>query len=95
MTWAYDLDTDTWEEMAPAVGPPRRTGHMMAYDHDSDRVILFGGITASDDALGDTWSYDFNNDSWAEMTPVSSPRPASTPPWPTIRPPIESSSSAA
>src|SRR5439155_478261 len=42
-TWAYDFNTNTWTNMDPASKPSARDGHAMAYDTQSDRVILFGG----------------------------------------------------
>lgn len=73
--WAYDFNTDTWAEQA--TGPSPRIGPRMAYDAESDRVILFGGASAeragSGITLTDTWAYDFNTDSWTEMKPSISP----------------------
>jgi hypothetical protein len=43
----------------------------MAYDSQSDRVILFGGYGTGE--LGDTWAYDYNTNTWTEMTPSNSP----------------------
>ena len=42
-TWAYDLDTNSWTDMNPATSPAERALPAMAYDPQSDRVILFGG----------------------------------------------------
>jgi N-acetylneuraminic acid mutarotase len=71
-TWAYDVDTAAWERMQPAQSPTPRNYVAMAYDADSDRVILFGGAPASG-ALGDTWTYDYDNDAWTDLAPSSSP----------------------
>ncbi|MFQ5918718.1 MAG: kelch repeat-containing protein [Thermoplasmata archaeon] len=71
-TWAYDFNTDTWTDMDPATKPPARWGRM-AYDAESDRVVLFGGavghIVEGGTIYNDTWAYDFNNNSWTEMSP--------------------------
>ena len=67
-TWAYDFDNNTWTSMNPATGPSRRVAHAMAYDSQSDRVILFGG-SGSDE----TWAYDFDNNSWTKMEPAAGP----------------------
>ncbi|MEE9173624.1 MAG: kelch repeat-containing protein [Thermoplasmata archaeon] len=73
-TWAYDTNTNTWTKMHPVVRPSERCCHAMAYDAESDRVILFGGSTnALIHRADDTWSYDFNADTWTEMTPDPSP----------------------
>ncbi|MGQ0796780.1 MAG: Kelch repeat-containing protein [Methanobacteriota archaeon] len=73
-TWSYDVDTDTWTEMAPSARPPPRGGHAMAYDVRSDRVVLFGGFTGVA-ALDDTWAYDVEADAWSPKG-ASGPRPS-------------------
>jgi hypothetical protein len=83
-TWAYDASSDTWTQQAP--GPPGGLFHQMAYDAESDRVILFGGLIPhkphdrtfyNDLMLGEkldgTWAYDLNTDTWTEMEPTESP----------------------
>ncbi len=71
-TWAYDFNTNTWTKMEPVTSPSAR-GSKMAYDAESDRVVLFGG--RPDDFVVDdeTWTYDFNSNTWAKMEPVTSP----------------------
>jgi N-acetylneuraminic acid mutarotase len=71
-TWAYDYNTNTWTEMAK--GPEDHLGYRMAYDSESDRSILFGGMVYPRiKLLNDTWAYDFNTDTWTEMQPSTSP----------------------
>jgi N-acetylneuraminic acid mutarotase len=70
-TWAYDYNTNTWTEMAK--GPNRHVGPRLAYDSESDRVILFGGYDMSDFFYNETWAYDFNTNTWTEMKPKTSP----------------------
>lgn len=72
--WVYDLNTNTWENMRPAAGPPGRRLHAMAYDAQSDLVVMFGGFDEIND-LGDTRVYDFNANAWTEKNP--SPAPSS------------------
>ncbi len=48
----------------------------MAYDAESDRVILFGGAEGyieSDKPLNDTWSYDADFDRWTRLSPSTVP----------------------
>jgi hypothetical protein len=67
-TWAYDYDTDTWTEMSPRVSPPARTYSAMAYDAETDRVLLFGGSVDEETAeFGDTWAYDYDKDAWEQI----------------------------
>ncbi len=42
-TWFYDLNRDAWTQATPLVSPSPRTGHALAYEVQSNRVILFGG----------------------------------------------------
>ncbi len=73
-TWAYDFNTNSWTDMNPISSPTARLGDGMAYDAQSDRVILFGGITALGGIpLSDTWAYDFNSNAWTDMSATPSP----------------------
>jgi hypothetical protein len=70
-TWAYDYGNDTWTPMNPAAAPSARSSHAMAYDAESDRVILFGGVDGIDS--NETWAYDFNANAWSNMHPPTAP----------------------
>ena len=71
-TWAYDYNTNTWQEMAK--GPAKHLGARLAYDSESDRIILFGGLDIGGfNYYNDTWSYDFNTDTWTDMKPSTNP----------------------
>jgi N-acetylneuraminic acid mutarotase len=71
-TWAYDYNTETWMKMTD--GPVKHLGACIAYDTQSDRVILFGGYNVGGNyTYDDTWAYDFNSDTWTEMKPSTSP----------------------
>lgn len=77
-TWAYDANAGEWTELTPVSGPPGRTTHAMAYDADSDRIVLFGGVGVSEGSfseLGDTWAYDWNDNTWTDMNPAPAPSP--------------------
>jgi len=73
-TWSYDFTTNTWTNLDPSTHPSARYAHMMAYDSESDRIILFGG-RAADTWLADTWAYDFNSNMWTDMNPTAQPSP--------------------
>ncbi len=75
-TWAYDFNANEWTNMTPPVQPSPRWGHKMIYDEESDLVILFGGSTALPPfpvAVGDTWTYDYDNNTWTNINPSTSP----------------------
>ena len=68
-TWTYDFNANTWTNQNPGTRPSPRGAHAMAYDAESDRVILFGG-----DIPGpETWAYDFNANTWTNMSPLVQP----------------------
>lgn len=75
-TWAFDLETNTWEEMNPSSAPAARYGAAITYDIEEDRVLLFGGnpsrITTTN-TFSDTWEYDYNTDRWVDLDPVVHP----------------------
>lgn len=76
-TWVYDYDTNSWNEMNPSVSPPKRGASSLAYDEESDRIILFGGFytgAASTSVMwNDTWAYDYNSNTWTNRTTESKP----------------------
>ena len=67
--WTYDPGENRWTELHPSVMPPRagdaNTGGPVAYDSQSDRLILF--------RTGETWAYDFDNTTWKNMKPAQAP----------------------
>ena len=69
-TWAYDFNTDTWTEMDPATSPPRRYYHTMAYDVESDKVLVWGGNDLPDKNM---WVYDLNTDTWEKKVSDGGP----------------------
>lgn len=66
-TWAFDYNSNSWENLTTSSGPDGRTHHNMAYDSESDRIIMFGGYHYADDSYGDeTWSFDYNSNTWTQ-----------------------------
>jgi len=75
-TWAFDYDTNTWTKMEPEVSPPSRYYHAMAYDTESDRVILWGGYGPKPIDVSVVWAYNYNENVWDELDSASAPEPA-------------------
>lgn len=72
-TWEWD--GANWTLRTPAVSPPGRHNHAMAYDSIRQRTVLFGGEGASG-YLDDTW--EWNGTDWVERDPpVARPSPRS------------------
>ena len=68
-TWVYDYNRDTWTNMNPSPNPGPKIWHGLAYDSQSDRVILYGGEWLEDE----TWAYDYNTNTWTNMNPTTQP----------------------
>lgn len=69
-TWAFDTSTGRWTDLAPAGAlPPARDSHAMAYDPDTEQIILFGGVSSYGEWLDDTWAYDTATNSWFDLAP--------------------------
>ena len=64
-TWTWN--GTTWTQHAVA-GPPARMAPTMAYDAARQRVVLYGGATATTQ-LGDVWEWD--GEGWLERTPAN------------------------
>ncbi|MFV2014456.1 MAG: kelch repeat-containing protein [Candidatus Heimdallarchaeota archaeon] len=70
-TWAY-TSTAGWTNLTTSNQPEGRVASSLVYDEINDKFILFGGSNSSG-LLNDTWIYDLNTNTWAEMFPVSVP----------------------
>lgn len=69
-TWAYDFNSDTWTNLNLAVKPDSIGVCRMAYDSESDKIILF------DLSTGKTWAYDYASNLWQSMNPPNPKPPA-------------------
>lgn len=73
-TWSFDPAQNRWQKMTPESNPPAMAAHAMAYDSESDRVVLHGGGGIYEEGrleefiLSQTWAYDVNNDTWMRMS---------------------------
>lgn len=77
-TWSYDYNTDTWTLMKPENPPGIRMYHVMAYDSESDRVILWGGRVLENVVDNFIWAYDYNSNAWEKHKTVNGPESALT-----------------
>lgn len=73
-TWAYDYNSDTWELMDPANSPSPRAMYATAYDSESDRVLLWGGFTGTDENDVQMWAYDYDTDTWEALANTNGPQ---------------------
>ena len=70
-TWAYDPAANTWTELEPAgTLPSARSGHSMAYDPASRRLIMFGGRGDADARLERHLGLRPAANTWTELDPA-------------------------
>src|SRR5712691_12531974 len=55
-TWVWT--GDRWMQRYPANSPPGRSSHVMVYDSNRARILIFGGRTGTTTYTSDTWVYD-------------------------------------
>jgi N-acetylneuraminic acid mutarotase len=71
--WAYDYTSNTWTQRTAFHRPI--ASHALSYDSNMDRVVLFGGghNFAETDVSDQTWTYDYNTDTWTQLLPTPHP----------------------
>jgi FlgD Ig-like domain/Galactose oxidase, central domain len=72
--WIYDALKNTWTEVPKtSPWPAARRFAAMAYDSRRDVFLMWGGVTASDNLLGDTWLFHPSTRRWESVLPPDSP----------------------
>ncbi|TFH18009.1 hypothetical protein E4H04_04110 [Candidatus Bathyarchaeota archaeon] len=71
--WRYSYEENSWTELETSPKPRGRYWFNLAYDTDNGKMILFGGSNGGSSQLSDTWLYDYEENSWSEIT--TQPRP--------------------
>ena len=72
--WRYDYQSNTWTMIDTEDKPPMRYWQYMAFDEASGKIVMFGG-NPSGLNFGDTWLYDYAENTWTEVHPEVSPSP--------------------
>ena len=76
-TWIYDYGANRWTRVETDVHPSARDYGQLAYDRDSRRMVLFGGLywENSEEILcePETWTFDLATLTWEKMAPPTSP----------------------
>lgn len=74
--WRYDSRGNTWTQVAiSGAQPSERRFANLAYDPKHDIMLLWGGVTASDVPLSDTWIFRPATRTWEQVTPPQAPGP--------------------
>lgn len=68
---AVSAQMTAWRKLNPALAPPGRYTHGLAYDSQHSLTVLFGGDSTGAARLNDTWTFD--GVTWAPVTPPQSP----------------------
>ena len=71
-TWIYDAQQNSWVRRYPDEAPPGRITGAFAFDSTNNVSIIFGGGGADYGPLGDTWFYSYDDNTWTDMSAVSS-----------------------
>jgi N-acetylneuraminic acid mutarotase len=70
-----EADITTW--------PEARAGHSMIYASNTEEIILFGGmrdnINIASSYLNDTWKYNYPENRWTKLNPITGPSGRSSP----------------
>jgi hypothetical protein len=72
--WAFDLDTETWEDLTPVSGPmptPRLTPASI-YDANNHRMITWSG-QGQGAFFNDVWAFDLTTETWSQFSPTGGP----------------------
>lgn len=76
-TWAFDLQTDSWNQLQTSEAPSARVDASMIFDSARDRMVLFGGNTSASPASfspsGETWALDLATSEWTAIAQVGGP----------------------
>ncbi len=73
-TWLFDVASSSWSLLSLNPSPEDRVGAAMAWDASAQRVILFGGKRPlTNEYLGDTWIFNPESWTWAQVNPAGSP----------------------
>ncbi|MFX0184924.1 MAG: Kelch repeat-containing protein [Candidatus Hodarchaeota archaeon] len=73
-TWTYNYSNNTWKRVNSANPPPARMNNGMVYDSVNQKVILFGGYSATGGSSAcDTWIFDSQTEEWSELDPEIHP----------------------
>lgn len=70
-TWVWSNAENTWKLKSPATSPENRFFGHMAYDPNSEQVVLFGGKAPSS-YLNDTWTWDGSD--WTRQLTSTTPQ---------------------
>ncbi len=66
-TGAYDFNTNTWTDMNPEPKPNPTCRNGLTYDSKRDLIVLTHGFGGEDGDRSETWTYDYNTNTWSRI----------------------------
>ena len=73
-TWTYNARTNEWTEIFPSGSIPiGRDRGQLTYIGNGTMVLFGGKLNSTGEALGDTWTFNLDQNQWVERTPSPSP----------------------
>ena len=82
-TWSLDPESGIWTNISPApeARPLKRCLHEAVWDAGQQRMLLYGGCSSGFGPCpqGDLWAFDPVNQTWTDLTPLTSPAARSNP----------------
>ncbi|HEY6556972.1 MAG TPA: kelch repeat-containing protein [Polyangiaceae bacterium] len=76
--WQFEASEGTWQLLSGAATHPGRTGHILAFDASTGRMLASGGLEYSASgrftpAFADVWEYDTASSTWLDRTQELAP----------------------
>ncbi|KNC76186.1 hypothetical protein SARC_11303 [Sphaeroforma arctica JP610] len=71
-TWAYNLDTNTWEPIVTATAPEPRHSFISGIDRINDRMLVTVG-QGNSGFFNDVWALDLTAQTWQEVNTTGTP----------------------
>ncbi len=70
--WEYDVVADDWTELSTTPKPAGRYWFNLAYLEDG-RLLMHGGSGGGDSQRDDTWTYEYQSNTWTRIESPASP----------------------
>jgi len=72
-TWIWNGNTAEWSKVTPGTIPGARCFHSLTCDTVRGRILMFGGLSASETPLRDLW--EWNGTEWTLLMAEAPPKP--------------------
>jgi len=75
--WVFDVASEAWTKVDPEEGaaPSGRYSLAGGIDAVNDRLLIFGGEEDGKVVNNEVWAFEFQSNSWVDLTPSEGPSP--------------------